>query len=101
LVCFRRLLGGFAEQEGSAGRPVYGVYVGWRGLSVRAPVVKELTFWSRKETAHRVGSGDVVEFLATLEALHRQEREESPILGSRRSDTASAARQSSRRCQAR
>jgi hypothetical protein len=78
LTCFRELLANFAEQEGADGRPVYGIYVGWRGLSVRAPVVKELTFWSRKEAAHRVGNGDVIELLATLEALHRQEREESP-----------------------
>jgi hypothetical protein len=78
LACFRELLANFAEQEGPEGRPVYGVYVGWRGLSVRAPVVRELTFWSRKEAAHRVGNGDVIELLATLEALHRQEREESP-----------------------
>jgi hypothetical protein len=78
LTCFRELLANFAEQEGESGRPVYGVYVGWRGLSVRAPLLKELTFWSRKATAHRVGTADVVELLATLEALHRQERVESP-----------------------
>jgi hypothetical protein len=78
LACFRELLANFAEQEGESGRPVYGVYVGWRGLSVKAPLLKELTFWSRKATAHRVGTADVVELLATLEALHRQERAESP-----------------------
>ena len=78
LACFRELLANFAEQEGESGRPVYGVYVGWRGLSVKAPLLKELTFWSRKATAHRVGTADVVELLATLEALHRQERVESP-----------------------
>lgn len=78
LACFRELLANFAEQEGDSGRPVYGVYVGWRGLSVKAPVLKELTFWSRKATAHRVGTADVVELLATLEALHRQERTQSP-----------------------
>ena len=78
LVCFRELLANFAEQEGDAGRQVYGVYVGWRGLSIGAPALKELTFWGRKATAHRVGNADVVELLATLEAIHRQEREESP-----------------------
>ena len=78
LTCFRELLASFAEQEGESGRPVYGIYIGWRGLSVKAPGLKELTFWSRKETAHRVGSADVVELLSTLEALHRQERRETP-----------------------
>jgi len=47
-------------------------------LSIGAPALKELTFWSRKVTAHRVGSADAVELLATLEAIHRQERAESP-----------------------
>ena len=78
LTCYRDLLASFGEQEGGSGRPVYGIYVGWRGLSIDAPVLKELTFWGRKETAHRIGSGDVVELLATLEAIHRQERAQSP-----------------------
>jgi len=78
LACFRDLLASFGEQEGESGRPVYGIYVGWRGASIKAPVLKELTFWGRKDTAHRIGTGDVVELLATLEAIHRQEREESP-----------------------
>jgi hypothetical protein len=78
LTCFRELLASFAEQEGESGRPVYGVYLGWRGLSIKAPLLKELTFWSRKATAHRIGNADVVEMLATLETMHRQERRESP-----------------------
>ena len=78
LTCFRELLASFAEQEGPGGRPVYGIYIAWRGLSVKAPLLKELTFWTRKETAHRVGNADVVELLSTLEALHRKERKESP-----------------------
>jgi len=78
LTCYRDLLASFGEQEGGSGRAVYGIYVGWRGLSIKAPGLKELTFWSRKETAHRIGTGDVIELLATLEAIHRQEREQSP-----------------------
>jgi alpha-beta hydrolase superfamily lysophospholipase len=78
LACYRDLLASFGEQEGDSGRAVYGIYIGWRGLSISAPGLEELTFWSRKETAHRIGNGDVVELLATLEAIHRREREQSP-----------------------
>ena len=38
-------------------RKIAGVYVGWRGASITAPVLKQLTFWDRKNTAHKVGEG--------------------------------------------
>ncbi len=75
LACFRELLASFAEREGQGGRPVYGIYVGWRGLSLKGPLIKEFSFWGRKTTAHRVGAGDVVELLGTIESIHRQKRE--------------------------
>lgn len=75
IACFRELLANFAEREGEDGRPVYGVYVGWRGASLKGPVLREFSFWGRKSTAHRVGAGDAVELLATLEAIHRKKRE--------------------------
>lgn len=76
VACFRELLAGFAEREGDEGRPVYGVYLSWRGLSVTPPVLKEFSFWGRKSTAHRVGLGDAIEVLATFEAMHRRKRAE-------------------------
>lgn len=45
-----------------------GVYVGWPGMTLRPPL-HALTFWSRKEAAHRVAAGAVQEFFATLEQL--------------------------------
>jgi pimeloyl-ACP methyl ester carboxylesterase len=75
VACFRELLAGFAEREGDEGRPVYGIYVGWRGRSLKGPVIQEFSFWGRKSTAHRVGSGDAIELFATLEAMHRRKRE--------------------------
>jgi hypothetical protein len=43
------------EQYSDHPRQVIGLYIGWRGLSVTAPVLKELSFWDRKSTAHNAG----------------------------------------------
>lgn len=78
LSCFRTMLAFLAAIEETSDeskkRPVYGVYVGWRGGSMKIPVLKNFTYWERKNTAHRVGTGDVVELFATLDALHRDKR---------------------------
>ncbi|AXQ27866.1 esterase [Solimonas sp. K1W22B-7] len=55
-------------------RKVVGVYLGWRGLSATWPVVKELTFWDRKSTAHQVGEIGVAEVLMRLESLKDMRR---------------------------
>lgn len=47
-------------------RRVVGVYLGWRGLSARLEPFKELSFWARKERAHRVGTDGATEVLAEL-----------------------------------
>lgn len=46
---------------------VTGVYVGWRGLSTKAPLMKMLSFWARKRVSVEVGSGALVDVLATVE----------------------------------
>ena len=71
---FRKVLNqlGAAElvQTNHAARKVVGVYVGWRGLSATLEPFKELSFWSRKSTAHKVGnSGALTELLVDLETL--------------------------------
>jgi pimeloyl-ACP methyl ester carboxylesterase len=76
VTCFRDLLTGLdnlerlqAHEQALAPRRLIGVYLGWRGLSARPPVLRELSFYGRKATAHRVGEGRVVEVLSRLEAL--------------------------------
>ena len=54
---------------GTPERKVAGIYLGWRGGSISAPVLKQLTFWDRKNTAHKVGHGGVTEVLARVEEL--------------------------------
>lgn len=73
---FRKTLRHLAATESRVGksfgkkpRRVTGVYLGWRGGSVTAPVVKELTFWDRKNTAHKVGRGGVTEVLNRIELV--------------------------------
>lgn len=85
VVCFQRLLERFDimeraiknlnKQKNSAYRPnprkVIGVYVGWRGRSLNIPGIDNLSFWERKNTAERVGTGGVTELLTRLNDFRR------------------------------
>ena len=53
-------------------RKVIGVYLGWRGASITTPWIENLTFWDRKNTAHKVGHGQVTEVLQRLELIRQQ-----------------------------
>lgn len=66
---FRRLLRWAARaREISGGKEdqrLVGVYIGWRGLSLKFP--ENATYWDRKATAEQVGKGGVTEVLLRLE----------------------------------
>jgi hypothetical protein len=70
VICFSRLLErmDILERKLNPGsrRQVVGVYVGWRGLSLDAGPLTNVTFWTRKSTAERVGRGGVTELLIRL-----------------------------------
>lgn len=53
------------EIEKAKPRTVVGVYLGWRGLPFDS-ALNNLSFWSRKATAERVGRGSVLELLTRL-----------------------------------
>lgn len=73
---FEKLLGRIAQterQESRAShrksRKVLGLYIGWRGESIEIPVINDLTFWERKNTAENVGLMGVTEVLLKLEEI--------------------------------
>jgi hypothetical protein len=81
---FRKVLRGLSDAEtalepslwkplGLDPRPrgVVGVYLVRRGGSVQVPLLKELTFWNRKDWAHKVGYGAVSVVLSRLEQVKR------------------------------
>jgi hypothetical protein len=61
-----------STNESRPPRRVVGVYVGWRGLSDKVPLVNNVSFWNRKNAAERVGHGAVIELLSQLEDLRNQ-----------------------------
>jgi len=58
-----------AHKDNRPARRVVGVYAGWRGLSLKVPVLNNFTFWERKNTAHEVGRGALGELFTRLEAI--------------------------------
>lgn len=52
-------------------RPVIGLYLGWRGVSVTLPLIRQVTFWERKQRAHLAGERGMGEVLYRLENIRR------------------------------
>ena len=76
---FKIMLERFAQNEVFGSRRIVGLYLGWRGLSVNLPGLKQLTFWDRKTVAEEVGSGGVTDVLSRLNLMlvtPQAEREE-------------------------
>jgi pimeloyl-ACP methyl ester carboxylesterase len=76
LVKFRDLLEGLAGTSAQHGkgawdkpRKVVGIYAAWRGKSVNAGDIGDLTFWTRKAAAERVARGSVRELLGRTRAF--------------------------------
>ena len=67
MACFRRVLQALSQADP---RPVFGVYIGWRGESLHGNA-SVLTFYDRKRTAHRVGHEGGREVLLKLDAAYR------------------------------
>jgi hypothetical protein len=61
---FRQTLAGMSLQTSRA--PVVGIYVGWRGGTVSAPVLKELTFFDRNQKSQALPNAHLVESLVSI-----------------------------------
>jgi hypothetical protein len=53
---FRQVLAGLSHQYDA---PVVGVYIGWRGAIVSAPILKEFTFFDRHRQSQKVTTADM------------------------------------------
>jgi hypothetical protein len=94
LTSFRHVLeetvGQEAQHSASMGssstgpRPVLGVFVGWRGMSLydRFELSENLTFWDRQEAGRRVSVGSVRELFARLRSYRNKRRADggAPLL---------------------
>ena len=71
---FRQLLGGFAFQfsqnicpgQHSTPAPVLGIYIGWRGAVLSPPLLKELTFYDRRDKSQNLPNAHMVEALVRI-----------------------------------
>jgi hypothetical protein len=70
LACFRRVLQALSEGTGRNGRPVFGIYIGWRGDTHEK--AKALSFYNRKATAHHIGHEGGREVLLDLDDTYRE-----------------------------
>jgi hypothetical protein len=73
LCCFRRVLDSLSRMEGIDGNVnVTGIYLGWRGESIKKTPWNNFTFWNRKSTAQHVGGSGAKEVLLQLDELYRE-----------------------------
>lgn len=70
---FRELLTAVARFEAQQPvvrrRAVIGVYAGWRGRTIEPQYLDTLSFWGRKDAAHRVADGSLRSLLGKLRAF--------------------------------
>lgn len=75
VVCFQRLLERLDVSERrfnpKAPRKIVGVYIAWRGRSIKVPKVSATSFYNRKAAGNRVGIGGITELLTRLNDFRR------------------------------
>ncbi len=59
----------FAQEKGVLPRKTIGIYIGWRGESLDWPLISNVTFWERKNTAEEIARRSVLEALIRLEKI--------------------------------
>lgn len=62
----------YSEVPGQSSWQVIGLYMGWRGSPTPLPLLKELTFWNRKNVALEVGKGGVTDVILALDKIEKR-----------------------------
>ena len=72
----------WAASIGDPPRPLLGVYVGWRGRSLAFDpwITENLTFWSRKAAAARVGGAPLTEAIFRIAKTTKEQNPDSQVL---------------------
>jgi pimeloyl-ACP methyl ester carboxylesterase len=69
---------------GKTSRPILGVFVGWRGMSLydRFGIIENLTFWDRQDAGRKVAVGSVRELFGRFRHYRNRRRDEggAPLL---------------------
>ncbi|MDF5939862.1 alpha/beta hydrolase [Pseudomonas aeruginosa] len=81
VASFNKALANLASSGVLGKRRLVGLYVGWRGKSMRGLYSENLTYRDRKAVAEEVGRGGVAELLAQLERIDRKDRNYLVIVG--------------------
>ncbi len=58
-----------SRKENRDARKVVGIYLAWRGASLKIPLLEDLTFWNRKNAGERVGDRSAKQFLMEINNL--------------------------------
>ena len=58
--------------------PVLGIYIGWRGAVVGAPILKEFTFWDRHQKSQNLPGAHLVEALLKIMQQQQGARDDDP-----------------------
>jgi len=72
----------WAKSMSQPTRPLLGVYIGWRGESVSFDpwIMSNLTFWSRKSTAARVGSTALTEAIFSIARVTKDQDSDAQVV---------------------
>jgi hypothetical protein len=77
VACFRNVLQGISEDPDRLNKgPVIGIYLGWRGDSIRIEKLRGASFYNRKRAAHRIGENGGAKVLLDLANLEDEINEE-------------------------
>jgi len=74
---FRQLLAGLSEQYAT---PVVGIYVGWRGAVLNAPILEDFTFFDRHAKSQNLPGAHMVETLLKIMQAAKGPRYTDPTI---------------------